>query len=624
MSNRLNIDELNINEILSSDQYVIPAYQRNYAWDITEVTQLIKDIADYAADKKEQFYYLGNLVVYINNDTNTYETVDGQQRLTTLNIIACVLKGMKMEYEHDIKCNLSFKYRDLSNKALEFIYSNPDPDQSVISSNLKASHIIHIYENVKKIINQACNERELLDSKSFANYFFNNVKLVRIPLPDNTDLNHYFEIMNSRGEQLEQHEILKAKMMDTICDEKGKKVFNIIWEACSNMNNYVVMNFDSEIRKRIFTDDLNFVAKDFDILLDALSDEISKNKIDSLASNSQSIESIINNGSNVATDNEQSSNLNERYESIINFAPFLLQVLKVQFGEEISLDDKKLIGQFSNVKEAFSIEFIMKLLKLRTLFDKYIIKREYQSDKRKWSLKKAIKSEDKTNTITYVNTYNSVDKFNEEIRMIQAMFHVSYPTQNYKNWLNDVLLKLDNVPDMTSNDYYNFLNKLAKSYLSKYLPDDNGLIFNNLHNGTDVENFIFNCYDFILWSNRNYKNVKYDSFEFEYRNSVEHLYPQNPIDSNRLDEGITDDSDKLINTFGNLCLITHSMNSKFSNSMPLAKKSNYANSSAGLSLKLAEMFAFISQNTDYREFVIDRNEEAEKNINNWLRGQEKN
>ena len=36
------------------------------------------------------------------------------------------------------------------------------------------------------------------------------VRLLRVEVPHDTDLNHYFEIMNSRGEQLEKHEIIKA------------------------------------------------------------------------------------------------------------------------------------------------------------------------------------------------------------------------------------------------------------------------------------------------------------------------------------------------------------------------------------------------------------------------------
>ena len=46
------ISTLNIQKLLSESEYRIPIYQRNYAWSIPEVTQLIQDIADYAKENE--------------------------------------------------------------------------------------------------------------------------------------------------------------------------------------------------------------------------------------------------------------------------------------------------------------------------------------------------------------------------------------------------------------------------------------------------------------------------------------------------------------------------------------------------------------------------------------------
>ena len=56
-----NIDPLNIKELLSQDEYRIPIYQRNYDWGETESLQLLEDIADYAAMKKDKMYYIGSI-----------------------------------------------------------------------------------------------------------------------------------------------------------------------------------------------------------------------------------------------------------------------------------------------------------------------------------------------------------------------------------------------------------------------------------------------------------------------------------------------------------------------------------------------------------------------------------
>ena len=62
--------------------YVIPIYQRNYAWERDEICALIKDVHD-SMDMGKTVYYIGTLVTY-KRDENKYEVIDGQQRLTSL------------------------------------------------------------------------------------------------------------------------------------------------------------------------------------------------------------------------------------------------------------------------------------------------------------------------------------------------------------------------------------------------------------------------------------------------------------------------------------------------------------------------------------------------------------
>ena len=70
-------------------RYVIPLYQRAYAWEDEEIVQLIDDINDSTGD-----YYIGSLVVAkVKSKVETYEVVDGQQRLTTLYLLLHFLKS---------------------------------------------------------------------------------------------------------------------------------------------------------------------------------------------------------------------------------------------------------------------------------------------------------------------------------------------------------------------------------------------------------------------------------------------------------------------------------------------------------------------------------------------------
>ena len=85
--------------------YIIPMYQRNYAWGEKEIDQLILDIQDYQKQtdqlnqgqtQENKKYYIGTLVVF-ERSNGTYEIIDGQQRFTTLTLLAICLKRLSKE-----------------------------------------------------------------------------------------------------------------------------------------------------------------------------------------------------------------------------------------------------------------------------------------------------------------------------------------------------------------------------------------------------------------------------------------------------------------------------------------------------------------------------------------------
>lgn len=171
------------------------------------------------------------------------------------------------------------------------------------------------------------------------------------------------------------------------------------------------------------------------------------------------------------------------------------------------------------------------------------------------------------------------------------MFHVSTPTMIYKHWLNAALYYLVNADEVNTNDYQYYLEKLAKDlfcfrflnndtetkidyytliYVNHLVPkkyplvrEDNPLLtYGNIEN-----NLVFNFLDYIIWMNDEDDN--FSNFEFSFRSSVEHYYPQNPIGGKKLEV------EQALHSFGNLCLISHQKNSKLNHHLPTAKKNYY-------------------------------------------------
>lgn len=88
MSTSINVNKQSVKELLTSgkiNKFIIPEYQRPYAWSIDEVETLFDDLWSFAEKKEEETYFLGSIVSYTDkNKPNRQDIIDGQQRITTL------------------------------------------------------------------------------------------------------------------------------------------------------------------------------------------------------------------------------------------------------------------------------------------------------------------------------------------------------------------------------------------------------------------------------------------------------------------------------------------------------------------------------------------------------------
>ena len=602
-----DLASLTIEQLFSTNShYVIPIYQRNYAWGAAQIEQLIRDIADaaHAADNlgqsEESKYFLGSLVVYVRDNTNTshksatvYETIDGQQRHTTLSILLAYLKNVAGCAKQDLAplhLNLDFDSRPKSARTLHNLFHHEQSDDPEEPSIRAAFTIIERYFKTQPI-----------NIEKFCQYLLKQVTILRVAVPQDTDLNHYFEIMNNRGEQLEKHEVLKADLMSVYKDEPAaRNCFSVIWDACADMSRYVQLGFSAKARERLFGQSwLGFPAS-FDAVKSAI-------ETDSGSGKKPALLSIINNRRLHNCDEDDEKEKQQRFDSIIDFSNFLLHVLKVTVNDDVSLDDKKLLQAFDVIKndQTKITEFAFNLLKFRALFDRYIIKRDQDE---KWSLLTLeYYARDRNSSFSYNNSFGKDDQpgINQQLAMILAMFHVSHPAYVYKRWLNRSLAILN---DLTSVDeelkvdgtkYLIALGLLSNDFLFEICGKGEQFNEEMLHRGTGVQNFVFNLLDYRLWreltagesfDGKGLDNAEikkhFDSFQFSpSRTSVEHYFPQtDPHGANKMGGDV--------HRFGNLCLISASSNSRLSNYSPADKKAFYRDSNCAESLKQAIMMSY--------------------------------
>ena len=648
---------LTLKNLLKTDHYKIPVYQRNYDWGKAQIEQLINDIQDFAENNSheeeanKQTYYLGSLIVHQRG--GYFEILDGQQRFTTLSLLVFYLKYcLPDKFSWYQKPNLSFESRPKSDKAIGSLFRtfeqpNGTGDLSraeflevykAIDSKECSDAILAGFKIIEDVVSEVFSNEKSVQLKGFVEYLLNHVEILRIRVPKNTDVTHYFEVMNNRGEQLEKHEVVKASLLSVVQgDAQAMAVIQKVWLACSDMNRYVQAGFNVQERKAVFGDSAESLeVVDFAELTAKLAvKEDSKVPYTPSFRSELSFEESLEKGKAVK-DNGSSNADNdagrlERFSSVIDFPNFLIHVLRVYLLQKSSpkrpvLDDKELITSFEdcfgertdsqtdNVKE-----FIFTLLKVRYLFDRFVVKREHSNKEGSWSLKRyKLYSKGSSDYVDSFNTEKKADESEEKYErgdtvsclMLLSAFHVSYPTSSRKNWLSAVLYGLIKQEPTTGKEYLVFLESLAKSFMvNRYLIDspkeylgfmyseqsmlasvplglkESGYDFLNVIRYGKAAVFVFNYLDYLLWREQRSSIKQGEDFKFSFKSSVEHFSPQTP----RANKVLKEDD---LHSFGNLCLMANTDNSSLGNSSPREKSGileGKRNSMAPLSLKLELM-----------------------------------
>lgn len=595
------MDEIKIVEILNIEQlfsskYVIPLYQRNFAWGEEQITRLLNDIFE-NQNSGEQQYYIGSLVV-LKRRSGAFEVIDGQQRLTIMALLSYVLQfNFKTDIHYDSRPEVEVFFESL---ALGKPISNKE---SSISHFLEAKEILQ--SQIAKL------ELESHDSdfrNKFSEYIREHVCLVREVMPEDTDVASYFEIMNNRGVQLQEHEIIKGLLLEKIKDNPNLcQVCSYIWDACSQMDERIQKSFVKTFRIALFGDNYDTLT---------LTDESCKEQLERIQTSMSIYESTTLNrildksfsyeqvSDNIQNDEESPEVYRE--ESIIDFPNFLMHVMKLYYSrvpalkdywkDGVTLHDKYLLKTFRVISNAIikeeidAVKFIYRLLRCRTIFDRYIVKAniivENDEEGREWSLLKPYmyKNGDRSQ-LKYSNTFGA-----KQDMIVKALscIQVSHPSRYYKNYLQNILewfLDKDGII-IQEDEYLNLLNNyiysdLKKPELQKYIglksycPD---------LQGTKISHSLLDYLDYILWNlkvnncifdeieNEQQKINSIRDFRFQYWNSVEHHYPQ----KRQQEFSIEDVTDFDLNCLGNVFLIGKATNSRLSDKNPKDKAVLYS------------------------------------------------
>ena len=210
-----------------TNRFRVPLYQRSYAWGEQQIDQLLEDLYLAFTKKANTDYYLGTLVV-MQREGGVLEVVDGQQRLTTLTLLFRHL-GLISE------CNLCFENRLDAETFLGAFFGKDRTCLSTPATMAAACQRFVNYTFEDSDPEQRTAKRPyaeaLKEDDAFATFLKEQVSLYQITLPGRSDVAKYFEVMNNRGVQLADVDVVKSRLMKHVTNQER---FRERWDRCAD------------------------------------------------------------------------------------------------------------------------------------------------------------------------------------------------------------------------------------------------------------------------------------------------------------------------------------------------------------------------------------------------------
>lgn len=610
-------------EDIVTDEYFfhVPIYQRLYVWGAEQVRTLLADLlAAYKA--KHPIYYLGGALVVERDSSSSdgcqFDLIDGQQRFTTLWMLSLVCREsltafayQQKEEDEAPRPRIRFPIRpEVDAFFARWIDAGMHElpcDASIIDA---LAHIETFFEEKAKSVNRA----------RFADFVFRQVKLILTVVPPETDLNKLFELINNRGIQLQHHEILKARVLQAIADPATRAAHARLWDACAFMNDYLERNLRRQTGIR-GTNLFDNTAADTDEESLASAEDVLEELYDVTSERTQrrsvTLEGILASRPRPqhidedegAEEEDAEMEGGDEVRSIISFPMLLQHTLRIWLHEHGLPDlerilDKELLGIFGahflgiRLKEEDAKSFVRLLWEIRYLFDKHVIKWVRIADQEQHQIHHLTRRTEGRRAYL-VREQPSI---NEGFALLQSMlYHSQEITTHY--WLTPFLAGMRAHPGRVGQ-HFDYLRHLDNHLLCSNETDD--LVVRSRRflkkpwhrppldcselskaQGLGFRHYWFYKLEFVLWDRRpKGSDKRWASFRITAKNSIEHVSPQNPqdTDKNRVE--------KMLNRFGNLVLVSRSINSMYGNLPFNEKRQRFHNRNAAQldSLKSARIY----------------------------------
>ena len=511
--------------------------------------------------------------------TQAHELVDGQQRFTVMMLLGSVLQTYDEAWTEFLvpnqKVRLAFSSRPNDDLyLLSLIEQSTSGSPSYQNLMMKNAHqrIIAFMDT-----EDFCSEE---DKKAFAKYVYEHLSFFISTLPaaySPRALNKYFERMNTSGKNLEQHEILKVKLLSNL--ENSIDTYMELWNKLSDMDTPL-------IRRREGNDPLS--ERKSKALRADIATIISQKLINGSLDAGEEDETTIDAIKSSATAPKEEHRSNQDVRGILSFPYLLLLVLHRMLPR--SEKDKISLKEFFNPAHLISTfehhlpfhgkdvdkvriqEFMEQLVRARLALDICFVRL--------------------TDTGYTLDMNMSEDESAQsELLMFQSMLYVSSSNYTHYRWFGMLMDEVDQQGLPEAQKLYQSLRRRADTMFT--LPS-----YTELTYGGDNRYWFWRL-DFHIWEHRKELLQRKTSAEgtpeeldialriaeqyvFRRNRSIEHVAPQHPQTNSSMSWEETEKDAQLRDSFGNLVMISQGLNSCLKNESYEVKKAHvqaYCNSS---------------------------------------------
>jgi hypothetical protein len=250
----LSAEQFSLSSLLGGGNKLrIPEYQRNYAWDATNIDQYFEDLLSVVESKEDHFF---GPIVLLDEGDQQYSVIDGQQRLTTTVMLLCLIRDqlagmespnhrigdtelpLKTLVDQMLKLNNFVDYRFTANHQIRdifhsYILIDPgvlrkeltkngkglEPKQKEATKALRSAYF-RLHEGLRGLMHENNANEDQLKQFLFEliNALKDSLKVLRITVPDENDAYVLFETLNDRGVRLSAPDLLKSY---TLRESKG-------------------------------------------------------------------------------------------------------------------------------------------------------------------------------------------------------------------------------------------------------------------------------------------------------------------------------------------------------------------------------------------------------------------